>query len=83
MTCMTYMAQPGRHQRSGRSLKTNEKSVENDLTNRLAHKNSDGPGALKKRSAFTSSLDRLTVCRNTGSSTKNRLEQQSSTHYRH
>ncbi len=40
---MKYMAQPGRLRRSGRSLKTNEKSVENNLTNRLAHKNSDTP----------------------------------------
>jgi hypothetical protein len=35
------MAQPGRLRRSGRRLKTNEKSVATDLTNRLAHKNSD------------------------------------------
>ena len=64
------MAQPGRHRRSGRSQKTNEKSVKNDLTNRLAHKNSDIPGALKELSAVTWSIDRLTVCGNTGSSTK-------------
>ena len=59
---MTYMAQPGHYRRSGRSLKTNEKSVKNDLINRLAHKNSDSPSALKELSAVTSSLDRLTVC---------------------
>lgn len=44
---MKYMAQPGRLRRSGRSLKTNEKSVENNLTNRLAHKNSDTPSATR------------------------------------
>ena len=71
---MTYIAQPERLRRSGRSPKTNEKSVENDLTNRLAHKNSDNPSALKELSAVTSSIDRLTVCGNTGFSTKNCLE---------
>ena len=71
---MTYMAQPGCLWRSGRSLKTNEKSVENYLTNRFAHKNSDTPNTLKELSAVTSSLDRLKVCGNTGSITKNRLE---------
>ena len=45
---MTYMAQPGHYRRSGRSLKTNEKSVKNDLTNRLARKNLGSPGALKE-----------------------------------
>ena len=80
---MTYMSQPGRHRRSGRSLKTNEKSVENDLTNRVAHKNSDTLSVLKKLSAVTWSIDRPTVCGNTGSSTKNRFEQQLSSPYRH
>jgi hypothetical protein len=46
---MTYMAQPGRLRRSGRSLKTNEKSVETNLTNRLTHKNSDTPDQGDKK----------------------------------
>jgi hypothetical protein len=40
------MAQPGRLRRPGRGLKTEEKSVKTDSTNRLTHRNSDTPADL-------------------------------------